>query len=662
MQIVTQPDLIEQSDFSAGWATSVDVDLPSMDPALLRDVSNLLPETTTGALRTRKGFRRVLDVLTVSGFTLKQVFAFQAHYSNATHHFILCIFNDGGSGSNNVRIYALDLGTGSATRIDTAGRTWNNPTENHWGLAIQGVWYGGVRGEKMYSWNPSTSTWDADASTKASWKTWTANTGGAVNTATEYGKDYAFDGTEKVKKGAKYYIPAKDIRYSNWDSGDQYRKGQRVSRKGTYGGSTYYTSWKCVQDHLADAVNRPGDGTGSWQPFWDKVRLSSPENDDGDTSNDWDFLPLAAKTSVGTWHGNRLWLRYDDSGDKSRLQFSAPMKTKHGQDIAALEFEPTDFAPGTDASGNGGGWFNVNDGKHHGIISALRSYGQYLMIWKRQAAWVMTGLSEESFNLRKLSAGTGCIGPYAHIEHNGLVYFLDDEGLYVTDGTSVEPAPGLDNVREWLKDRISKMLVLADNRPAYLESYDGYIFISLPVTGDSEENVTLIYHPGFESFWYTTLPILSMTKTHIEKVARLYFAGTTAHSTRGIVYEYDHASAADQDDDGGSSYGGVDIPWQMTSAFWAFGTAREQRRIRRTWAIARANQNVTLTQYRDWNTASVNSVARPLTSTALAAYVEGQVMQDSHSISLKVSGTKAPAGVYGLAVDTEPRRKRYHTG
>ena len=56
------PERIEQSDFRAGW--NPDQETPTADPNTLRDMYNLLPELGgTGALQTRKGFKRIMEEL-----------------------------------------------------------------------------------------------------------------------------------------------------------------------------------------------------------------------------------------------------------------------------------------------------------------------------------------------------------------------------------------------------------------------------------------------------------------------------------------------------------------------------------------------------------------------------------------------------------------------
>jgi hypothetical protein len=48
--------------------------------------------------------------------------------------------------------------------------------------------------------------------------------------------------------------------------------------------------------------------------------------------------------------------------------------------------------------------------------------------------------------------------------------------------------------------------------------------------------------------------------------------------------------------------------------------------------------------------------------TSGASYIEGYVQPDCHAIQVYLDGDAADAAVLGISIDTEPRRKRYHSG
>lgn len=662
MPFVIAPALVEQSDFSGGW--NPDQDVVTAEPNTLRDMYNLLPEPGgTGALVTRKGFKRIMEEL-ASGLTGHYAVNITPFKGNSTSYLIV-VMTDGTTGSNNVRLYAVNMETLTAARMDTAGVTWSNSTSPHWGAGIDEVYYGGSRGNTMYSWDPAGPTWDADASIKTSWKTWVDAQDDSVTTATQSGRDFAWTGKETVLYSGDYYKPASDIRYADFDSGadSRYRRGDKVSRETTWAStSSYYKSFECINAHVPateGATSYPGTGA-TWKNYWKKVRLPAPINADSETSKDWYYVPTAAQTSVAEWHSSRLFMRYDGQGDKSRLLYSAPVDFEKNQNIADVVWDPTDFAPGNDITGPGGGWLPLNDGKKGGVIEALRSFGQYLLIFKRQAVWALSGLSEDTFTPRKLAVGVGCVGPNAHTEMDGLVYFLSDDGLYVTDGTAVEPVAGFEKFASTIRERLD-LMGQADLEP-HVVDFEDRIWVSLPLTSASagEKYWTLVYEPRTGGVYKTNLPVAAMHVARHEGVTRLYFAPVDGYGTNNdYVMQYNHASAADTDDTAVDTYAGTPITWFATTAWWPFGLLREQRRIRRTWAVVKGAMTFTLRRYRDWSDSDTSSVAR-VVATSTPQHIEGEWFADSHAVSFKLSGPSAPASVYGMAVDTQPRRGRYH--
>lgn len=661
---ITAPNIIEQSDFGGGW--NPDQEVVTSDPNTLRDMYNLLPELGgTGALVTRKGFKRIREELG-AGLTAHYAVSIRP-FRGASENYLIVVMTNGLSAADNVRLYAVKMSDLTVSRIDTAGRNWANPLKPHWGMAIDGIYYGGVQGEAMYSWNPTGPTWDADASVDPNWKTVVDAINDGVNTATEYARNYAFKGKEIVTYGGKQYMPSKDIRYDKWDNSaeSKYKRRDRVSRKTVWAStSSYWKSFECIKAHKPDTQTDAAPGTGAnWRDYWKIVRLPLPTNEDGETHvKNWYFVPTAAKTSVAVWHANRLWMRYDGQGDKSRLLFSAPIKIDKGKDIPDTTWDPTDFAPGNDLRGPGGGWVPFNDGKKGGVIEALFSYGQYLLVFKRQAVWVLVGASEESFTVRKLANGIGAVGPEAVTELDGLVYFLSDDGLYVTDGTTVEPVRGFEKFANTIEARLDLMHADALDIRAHVVDYDDRLFVSLPYDDASagEKFWTLVYEPRSGGVYKTNLPVAAMTAARHNGIPRLYFCPPDGYGTNNdYVFEYDHPSAGDADDTAADTYATAAIAWQATTAWWPFSLLRSQRRIRRVWAAVKGAMTYTITAYRDWVTSAAKTTNR-VVSGSTPTHIEGEWFADCHAVSFKVSGPSAPATLYGVAVHTEPRRARYH--
>jgi hypothetical protein len=434
------PNRIELSALTGGYAP--DPEEAGLDLASSPDMLNLLPDPGSGTPETRKGFARLSSEARINSSTsahwIRHLNYYEYIASNTRHRKLVAVLSNGTDNSaDNIQIWVYDLDADTCARVDTPGRTWTKANREHWYAVIQGVYYGGTGREAMYSYDGT--TWDATPST-GNWKTWVNGTNASIDTDTQYGKDFAFKKNTKVAYSGDYYSAARNMRYATWESGITYTKGDRVSRQDAWGQSgtpKYFKSFKCIKNHLSDAtVTRPGDGS-DWDTYWAKVRLDNVVDEDGDVTDDWFFLPVAAQSTVGTFHGSRLWLRRDDEDDWSRVQYSAPLKPERDATIADLTFDPTDWAPDDSIDGDGGGWLAVY-GQDGDAIRALQSYGNYLIIAKRWHSYVLAGTNEQTWTLRQLG-DFGAVGPQAICEHEGLVYMLSSTGtLTATDGTSMK--------------------------------------------------------------------------------------------------------------------------------------------------------------------------------------------------------------------------------
>ena len=659
--VVVMPDLIEESDFSMGWAP--DGENPTTAFTKLLDTLNLLPDRNTGTMYARPGFNRLGDVLAEeSARWILQLFHFRA--GDQANHYLIAVTTDGTTNANNVKIYAYNIAANTSTRIDTAGVTWDNSTAHHWGVGIDNKWYGGSKGNAMYSWDMT--TWDADAGT-GNWRAVVDDVNAGVNTDTQYARDFAFRGHEVVTYSGKVYAPNKQIRYDKWEDSVGYRIGDLVSDQQAYGQSgseKYWKSFQCIKGHkgAGAGAERPQTGADT-DLYWKKVKLGLPVDDSGKTGPSWNFVPHAAETSVACWHADRLFMRYDDQGELSRVLYSAPVKYERQEDVPDTVWDPKSFAPGTDFNGAGGGWRAFNDGRHGGVIECLLSYGQYLLVFKRRTVWALSGTDDTTWNSRPIATDKGTMGPRGAVEMDGLVYFISDDGLYVTDGTSAEPVTGAENVQQYIRDRLDISQKLNDNRDPELVAFDGFLFITLMQSSHStEKSVTLVYHPATASFWKTNLPMLATSIYRDLGVDKLAFAAPPDYGQGyALIYRYHDGSTTD-DSGAGNQTAATAIAWRARLPWWAFGTIREERRIRKVWSLVRgASQNVSLISRRNYSDSAVTTTVRAV-NTSNAVFIEGEWFKDSHAVNFEVSGTAAPAAVYSLAVDTQRRRPRYHTG
>jgi hypothetical protein len=63
--------------------------------------------------------------------------------------------------------------------------------------------------------------------------------------------------------------------------------------------------------------------------------------------------------------------------------------------------------------------------------------------------------------------------------------------------------------------------------------------------------------------------------------------------------------------------------------------------------------------FRDWNDDDTGGVSRAVTEE-YPVHIEGEWFADSHAVCFELSGDAGPVTVHGIAVETQPRRDRYH--
>jgi hypothetical protein len=665
--IQVQPLDIELSDLVGGFAP--DPEEGSLDTTSSPDLSNVVLDPGSGALELRKGFTRLSAgrLSGQSGYWIRHLNYYEVIDSGVRKRYLIAILTNGTNAStNNIKVYAYDLINDTFTRIDTAGRSWAKAKTEHWFAIAEGTYYGGTRGEEMYSWHP-TDGWDANPTTP-SVDTWVSSTGNSVAASGEKGKNYAFKKGMKVTYGSKYYVTLRSVRYQTWESGEHYKKGERVSRKVDHGTRTYWRSFECIQNHDAAVGNRPGDGSGTPTDYWKNIALKNIKDEDGEVTNDWAYFSVPGKSSVGAYHDHRMWVRRDDNDNWARAQYSAPAKPEKDSVIADLDWRPTDWAPADDIEGDGGGWLNIPFGKGD-AIRAFISFGSYLLIFGRWQTYALAGANEQTWTLRKVG-NLGAIGQSSAAEHDGLVYFISPTGsLCVTDGTATQEVEGFSKVREWTKDRIDKLMLGEDdfNWQPTVTSYGAFVFVTLP--NDEGGNYTLVYHPPTHSFWKWDLPALDMAVGEAGRAQRMWFSTAIAGggSTYPTVFKYlddpGNETYTDDDWEGGSSTLTGAITWYWRSAWVTYGTRRMERRIRRVWGLVRSGDVVTVKTYRNFSTTAASTVNRTPVGTAEAEYVEGIKVPDSYATAVRVGGAAdGQAVVHGVGIDTEPRRTRYHVG
>ena len=664
------PDVPEAAIPANGLAASL-----NLLPAMVGEQATAL-ETRPGFLASSFGLINPAGFNT-TGYYAHQLFYFEAIFGSAREKYLIAILSSGlDDTASNILFCVLDLSnvgggwgvpTGGNLRVPHAGY-------EHWGGSASSKWYGGTGGEPMYEWDPGTGafphTFTADIAAINA-KTWVDDADAGVDTTTETARDYAFKKEERVKIGTQRYASSRSIRYTKWndDVDTGYAVGDRVSRYAEWAAGpsvSYWKSFECIKAHIPNDVGNDAPGTGTdTKTYWKKVRLGPPLDDDNEVTSDWFVLAEPSQTIIGRFHGYRLWLRRHDSDNWSWAQYSAPFKPEKNEVIADLVFDPTDWTPSNDIDGNGGGWenFRSGDGGDGDAIRAFYDLGSYFMVFKRWGSHVIAGTDESTWTIRDLDPQRGTVWARSVCAHDGLVYFLTLDGtLCLTDGTQVVPAKGADKVKDYINGRLDTMLALDDtlNILPTLTSFNGLIYLTLS-DPDGTDDVTLAYEPTAGSWWPTDLPAMDIAVGRIDGVETMWFTGTTvpADAQKPGIFQLTPGFYEDGDKATFNDANVTDTAWSFRTAWFYFGLARADRRIRRTWALIQSAAAITLSGYRNYHSSAAYSTAP--TQYSDTPHLEGKAMHDARAVGLGASGTQF-AEVYGVAFDTEHRRTRYHTG
>lgn len=648
MPVVTEPNDIELREFPGGYQPDL-ADAAVGREALIA-VSNLLPDAGTGTLKLRKGYEKTTTSTVTAGH---QIFTLVPYswFSNAgvqTHALMIVSGTGTAAVANNISVWKLDLTTNILTRVDTADRAWDSGNPRHWGEVINGIYYGGGPDDPMYAYDGKNGTWNADAGAH-SFKTMVAPTS-SIDLATQVSDDKAFRKGDKARWSdadnptVQSYKAVTRNRFRKWKSGRDYGRGDKVSiRREWFTGKRWYKTFRCKKDNTADATNRPGDGSGTWQNFWRQLILDDPRDEETVFGEDWKIIPKAAETNVAVWHGHRLWLRYDDllgSVGKIRTQYSAPSKPQKNSAISELHWSPQDFSPKDDENGEGGGW--LADLQRAEAITAYFSFGNYLLLFQRNWVYALAGVVEDSWNFRELS-NAGVLNKRAVCLHEDLVYFLGPSGLHVTDGTEVGEPQGSERIQEYLRARIDATSTYAD---VTLWSQDNLVWMSIPSAAGGNPAETIVYDPRTGSFWKQSFGVNVAVTGRVFGIERTFFALPSSTN----IFQY--ADGATTDD-------GTAIAWNARTGWLQFGAQREERRIRRTYALIDADNSVDLKAFRNFSETAVYT--KTLGAQTDPEFEEGQKMADAYSISFRLNGT-GPVSVFAFGVHTQPRRAhRYHT-
>lgn len=664
------------TDFSGGW-------MPDLDPAAvpevgLLDVNNLLPDRLTGVLETRKGYRRFSD-FSRTAYRITTLYPYNVAHgtTNAAgrQYLIAVVTNDtnpddtdDAAAADNVEVWAIDVVAGTSVRVDNDDRQWRHSSAKHWGVTVDNKFYGGSENDPVYSYYPYFSNGTANP------EPWEPEATMGTTCGTSWADSTAYVVGERVKRNGVVFVCISDHTSSgandpkpdgsDEDSGAGRNADRRWERVGPniaqWADATAYeagdlvaylvednnrfprgyipagneqtrqTIFRCVADHTSAtgaAKGEPYDGT-SVRSYWEVAR--------GPVSN------------VAVYHANRLFIRDSDAGT-GILHYSRPVESdgKWRVDKWAI----------SDINETSAGYIPVEsaDGDD---IRALHPMGDRLVICKRRSTHVLVGTNATTWRRIRIS-DKGCIYKRAICEHDGYVYFFGDQGLQVTDGAIVEEVENGNVLREWLRDNLEfDDDVGGGLYDVAMWAWDERIWISFP---SSAANVTLVYDIPTKSFWKVDFTAWQAAVNRVNGIDQLFFTEVNTTGANALVFQYDKSDAGDADDSGGVTYIATAIPWHMRTSWWTFGTGREQRRLRRLWAMVRAaNKTLTWKAYKDHVETEAWSTDRTTHATNPISWIEGKILQNPSAVSFKLSGTASPAAVQGFEFHTEPLRKRYH--
>jgi hypothetical protein len=350
-----------------------------------------------------------------------------------------------------------------------------------------------------------------------------------------------------------------------------------------------------------------------------------------------------------------MFMRYDDiagSVGKQRVQYSAPDKRRIRDEIGTLRFDPKDFAIGDDEEGPGGGW--LPDLQRNEDVTALFSYGNYLLIFQRNWTWALqtaTG-DDASWSLREIG-DTGAQSMRAVTNFKGTVYFIGPDGLHYTDGTAVGTPSGAEVINQYIARKLDS--TTATRSDVTMWTYDDLVWFSIPSAIDGDPAETWTYDPDGNGFYKQSFAVFDAAVAERAGMEYVYFSqpGTTP---KGKLYQFAPAAqepSSPTDD-------GTAISWNARSSWMQFGMGMHmERRIRRVWCLAKSPNTVTVKSYRNFSDSAYYTQA--IASASVPTYLEANIVPDSGALSLEAAGT-GKSELHGFGVHTQPRRVRYGRG
>lgn len=129
------------------------------------------------------------------------------------------------------------------------------------------------------------------------------------------------------------------------------------------------------------------------------------------------------------------------------------------------------------------------------VITCLRRLFDEMIIFKSRSIHSFRGTSMDDFSLYELEPTVGCAGPRAAATHLNKMYFISEKGLFEFNGMKVI------NISD---ERIPALWSRVNTQALYfscVESWDGWIWFSLPIDGSTTNNLVIVHNPVSRTFW-----------------------------------------------------------------------------------------------------------------------------------------------------------------
>jgi hypothetical protein len=174
-------------------------------------------------------------------------------------------------------------------------------------------------------------------------------------------------------------------------------------------------------------------------------------------------------------------------------------------------------------------YWDIKKGDGDEITCLIKFIGE-LFIFKERSLHTLKGTSLDDFRLLELEPMIGCVGPRAAARYGTQIFFVSDEGLYVTDGmntVNLSDAKIPDTWEDVNKQYLSKAVVGVRN---------DLIRFELPEGDSTYNNFTLIYNPVTQAFWPMRGMNISCYQAYNTGSEIILYAGS---SNNGYVIEQD---------------------------------------------------------------------------------------------------------------------------